>query len=219
MHLLTLAKQAFADQNLTRRLGLPVIPLSCLFIRASLQTYYMFLATHVPLPIPSTATSLAESSPTSPATTAALHHFDTILRRALARSSFGIGGMPGPITSLWNIDNAIALLTMLIFFLGLFLLLLGAKLVLGMLLLGFSRNRYRSMKEREREVVDTRSKRVGGWGMVDVDEEKMRWIYKDDPEGLRALRERERAMREKEARVEANFGGVSRYSMVAKRIW
>ena len=43
---------AFADQNLTRRLGLPVIPLSCLFIRASVQTYHMFLATHMPLPIP-----------------------------------------------------------------------------------------------------------------------------------------------------------------------
>jgi Eukaryotic membrane protein family len=213
------ANQAFADQNLTRRLGLPVIPLSCLFIRASLQTYHMFLATHVPLPIPSTATSLAESSPTSPATTAALLHFDTILRRALGRSSFGTGGTSGPTMIPWSTDDVVALLTMSIFFLGIFLLLLGVKLVLGMLLLGFSRDRYRSMKERERETVDTKSKRVGGWGMVDVDEEKRRWIYKDDPEGLRALREREKAIRENEARVEANFGGVSRYSMVAKRIW
>ncbi|KAH0545256.1 hypothetical protein FGG08_000710 [Glutinoglossum americanum] len=210
---------AFVDQNLTRRLGLPVIPLSCLFIRASLQTYHMFLETHVPLPIPSTATSLDESSTTSPTTTDALQHFDNILRRALGRSSFGIGSPSGSITALWNTDDVIALLTMLIFFLGLFLLLLGAKLVLGMLLLGFSRNRYRSMKEREREVVDTRGKRFGGFGMVDVNEEKRRWIYKDDPEGLRVLREREKAIREKEVRMEASFGGVSRYSMVAKRIW
>ncbi|KAI9858704.1 MAG: hypothetical protein M1813_007336 [Trichoglossum hirsutum] len=207
---------AFADQNLTRRLGLPVIPLSCLFIRASLQTYHMFLATHVPLPIPSTATSLTESSTTSPATTDAL---DNILRRALGRSSFGIGGESGSITAVLNTGDVIALLTIFILFLGLFLLLLGAKLVLGMLLLGFSRNRYRSMKEREREVMETRGKRFGGFGMVDVDEEKRRWIYKDDPEGLRALRERERTTREKEGRLEANFGGVSRYSMVAKRIW
>jgi hypothetical protein len=32
---------AFGDQNLTKRLGLPVIPLSCLFIRASVQTYHV----------------------------------------------------------------------------------------------------------------------------------------------------------------------------------
>src|SRR5205809_7269040 len=102
--------QAFADQNLARRLGLPVIPLSCLFIRASLQTYHMFLATHVPLPIPSTATSLAESSSAaSPATTDVLQHFDNILRRALGRSPFGIANPSGPITALLNTDDAIAL--------------------------------------------------------------------------------------------------------------
>ncbi|KAL8634954.1 MAG: hypothetical protein Q9228_007507, partial [Teloschistes exilis] len=52
---------AFADQNLTRRLGLPVIPLSCLFIRASVQTYHMFVATYLPPPVASTATSLVSS--------------------------------------------------------------------------------------------------------------------------------------------------------------
>ncbi|CAG7989869.1 unnamed protein product, partial [Penicillium nalgiovense] len=35
---------AFGEQNLTRRIGLPVIPLSCLFFRGSVQTYQMFLA-------------------------------------------------------------------------------------------------------------------------------------------------------------------------------
>lgn len=53
---------AFADQNLTKRLGLPVIPLSCLFIRAYVQTYHMFIATHMPVHIPSTATSIAVES-------------------------------------------------------------------------------------------------------------------------------------------------------------
>ncbi|KAL8696450.1 MAG: hypothetical protein Q9224_002791, partial [Gallowayella concinna] len=68
---------AFAEQNLTRRLGLPVIPLSCLFIRASLQSYHMALATWLPPPIPSTATSLSvDPTTTNPTTTAALHHID-----------------------------------------------------------------------------------------------------------------------------------------------
>ncbi|OAX78702.1 hypothetical protein ACJ72_06988, partial [Emergomyces africanus] len=39
---------AFADQNLNRRLGLPVIPLACLFFRVSIQTYQMFLASWLP---------------------------------------------------------------------------------------------------------------------------------------------------------------------------
>lgn len=210
--------QAFSDQNLTKRLGLPVIPLSCLFIRASLQTYHMFLATNVPMPIPSPSTSLsveAMTSTASPATTAALQHIDTIIRRALGRSSFGAGGNNDPSTSSsstssltssslsmwtswirirhWTVDDVIAFATMLIFFLGVYLILLAFKLVLGMLLLAFARSRYRGMKEREKEDMGTGGRRTGGWGVVEVDDDKRRWIYQDDPDGARASRERERA--------------------------
>lgn len=216
---------AFADQNLTKRLGLPVLPLSCLFIRALVQTYHMFLATHMPLPLPSTATSLSTESTTttSPATTAALAHIDHIFRRALGRSTFGAGA-GGPDTSSfnwWSMDDLIAFATMLGVFLVGYLFLLALKLVLGMCLLGFARSRYKGMKERERVVADTGGKRVGGWGIVEVEEDKRRWIYADDPEGLRALREREAKAKEKEAKGvgEVGLGGVSRYAMVAKRIW
>lgn len=94
---------AFADQNLTRRLGLPVIPLSCLFIRALVQTYHMFLATHLPPPITSTATSLSvdSSTATHPSSTAAIHHIDHIFRRALGRSTLGAASSP-PLLSLSN---------------------------------------------------------------------------------------------------------------------
>ncbi|KAF2804616.1 DUF747-domain-containing protein [Mytilinidion resinicola] len=219
---------AFADQNLTKRLGLPVLPLSCLFIRALVQTYHMFLATHMPPPLPSAATSLStdSSSPTSPATTAALAHIDHIFRRALGRSSFGAGGAADAFTSFnwWSVDDLIAFATMLVVFLVCYLVLLALKLVLGMCLLSFARGRYKDMKERERMVVDTGGKRIGGWGVVEVEEEKRRWIYADDPEGLKALRERDAKGREREARerekgVGDGLGGVSRYAMVAKRIW
>ncbi|KAI9672955.1 MAG: hypothetical protein M1817_003119 [Caeruleum heppii] len=215
---------AFADQNLTRRLGLPVIPLSCLFIRATLQTYHMFLATTVPLPIPSTATSLSESSTTSPATTAALQHLDDLIRQALGRSTFGAGATTfSSATGDWwwipTLDDLIAFTTMAIFFLGLFLVFLGVKLVLGMLLLGFARRRYRGMKEREKQNFDSSGRRIGGWGVTPVEENKRRWIYLDDPEGEK--RARERSLREKAESTGggSSFQGVSRYSMVAKRIW
>ncbi|KAF2739696.1 DUF747-domain-containing protein [Polyplosphaeria fusca] len=217
---------AFQDQNLTRRLGLPVLPLSCLFIRAAIQTYHMFIATHMPAPLPSTATSLAESATSShPATTAALAHIDQIFRRALGRSTFGAGvpeSAPWYNFRMWTLDDAIAFATMAIVFGVIYLLFLAFKLILGMLLLRIARNRYHGMKERERLNVETGGKRIGGWGVVDVDEDKRRWIYNDDAEGLRKLRERderERKREEREREQGTSFGHVSRYAMVAKRIW
>ena len=211
---------AFAEPNLTRRLGLPVIPLACLFIRASVQTYHMFLATHMPFPLPSPATSLSvDSAAASPATTAALQHIDHIFRRALGRSTFGAGDatLASDQVNVWTTDDIIAFSTMLVFFLVLFLALLAFKLVLGMCLLSFARRRYKGMKEREKASTHADGRRVGGWGVVEVDEDKRRWIYQDDPEGARKLRERERDARERTGRED--FGGVSRYVMAAKRIW
>jgi hypothetical protein len=181
----------------------------------------MFLATHIPAPIPSTATELALESAT-PVTTAALEHFDNIIRKALGRSSFGI---PDPTANgpwyLPTADDAIAALTMLIFFLGAFLVLLACKLVLGMLLLKFARNRYSSMKLRESANYDTAGKRLGGWGMVEVDESKKRWIYDDDLENLQKLKEKEKAAKEKSERggQAQDLSKISRYEMSAKRIW
>ena len=216
---------AFADQNLTRRLGLPVIPLACLFIRASVQTYHMFLATHMPSPLPSSATSITvESATTSPATTAALQHIDQLFRRAVGRSTVEMSGPTIQSISdfFWPTDDIIAFATMLIFFLVLFLALLALKLVLGMCLLSFARHRYKGMKQREKAPIHAEGRRVGGWGVVEVDEDKRRWIYADDPEGAKKLREREIANKEKEARLERegeSFDKVSRYEMITKRIW
>jgi hypothetical protein len=122
---------------------------------------------------------------------------------------------------------------MAVFFLALFLVLLCLKLLLGMSLLQFARNRYRGMKARElaeRSEKETErrasnsgvgsdtgkeAKRVGGFGLVDVDDEKKKWIYGDDKEGLRVAREREQGGGKKEV----DLGIVTRYGMHAKRIW
>ncbi|KAF1845342.1 DUF747-domain-containing protein [Cucurbitaria berberidis CBS 394.84] len=216
---------AFTDPSLTRRLGLPVIPLSCLFIRAAIQTYHMFIAMHMPPPLTVTSTtSLTSESASSPATTAAFAHIDQIFRRALGRSSFGAGVPPQSWfhPSSWTLDDLIAGSTMLMVFLVGYLILLAFKLVLGMLLLTVARKRYRGMQEREMMSVDTGGRRIGGWGVVDVDEEKRRAIYDDDPDALRRLRERDEKGKKKEDQERergTNFGHVSRYAMVAKRIW
>lgn len=215
---------AFGPQNLVRRLGLPVIPLACLFIRAVLQTYHMFLATNVSTPTPLTsATSLAVDAANATASPA-LAQIDHIFRNALGRSSFG-GASPASDArwwSMWTLDDVIALTTMLVFFLAVYLLLLAFKLVLGMVLLGAARERYRGMKDREGEkVTETETRRVGPGGVVEVGEERRRVIYEHDVEGLRALRDKEAKAREKDERPTKSdrLDGVERYAMVAKRIW
>jgi len=215
---------AFTDPNLTRRLGLPVIPLSCLFVRAAIQTYHMFVAMYMPAPLPATSTSLSSDPESSPVTTAALAHIDHVFRRALGRSSFG-AGTPSQSWyhfSSWTLDDLIAGSTMLIVFLVVYLIFLAFKLILGMLLLIVARRRYHRMQEREMMSVETGGKRIGGWGVVDIDDEKRRMIYDDDPEGLKRLRERDEKGKKKEEQERergTSFGHVSRYAMVAKRIW
>ena len=213
---------AFVEQNLMKRLGLPVLPLACLFIRASVQTYHMFVATHMPMPLPSSATALvveSTSAETSPATTAALAHIDHMFRRALGRSSFGAGVDASSAFSWWSLDDVIAFATMVVFFLVLYLFLLAFKLVLGICLLNFARSRYKGMRDREKQSYDTGSRRVGGFGHVEVDDDKRKWIYEDDEDGLNNLRARDAKAKEKTAKGEVKLDGVGRYMMVAKRIW
>ncbi|CAN8097744.1 unnamed protein product [Discula destructiva] len=239
---------AFVAPSLTRRLGLPLLPLSTLFIRSSFQTYRMFLAVHMPAPLPtSTHTSLSVESATStsPAVTAAIERLNHMIRHALGRSVYGLedGATAGNATLTFtgtgkfswvslSTDDAIALTTLLLVIFTVWLVLLILKLVLGMVLLRYSRDRFARMKMKEHAVAAGKAekesfdakggKRVGGFGAVEVGDERRGWIYADDPEGLKRAREWERKMEEKREKGgdgDRDLGGVMRYEMVAKRIW
>ncbi|KAM0259356.1 hypothetical protein ACHAQJ_003388 [Trichoderma viride] len=223
---------AFTAPALTRRLGLAVIPLSCLFIRASIQTYHMLLSAHVPMPLPiSTQTSLTEASatPSSPAMIAALNRFDTLIRDSLGRATYGYP-YDHPLNSRpwykWTSDDAIAAVTMVVVFFIIFLVLLILKLLLGMVLLKYARNRYAKMKQKEALVAAGKAEwdnykangiRVGGFGEVEVTDDKRRWINSDPTEGLK--RKKKGGDERKAAAVEGDYQGVFRYDMVEKRIW
>ncbi|KAI8254433.1 Endoplasmic reticulum membrane protein 65 [Colletotrichum sp. SAR 10_99] len=223
---------AFVTPSLTRRLGLAVIPLSCLFIRASVQTYHMFLSTRIPTPLPeSTQTSLSVESatPSSPVMVAALDRLDTLLRDALGRAVYGYPyaspGVKARSWWSWTSDDVIAAVTMIVVFFIAFLVLLVIKLLLGMILLRYSRNRYAKMKRKEhlvatgqeeRESYDAKGKRVGGYGHIEVTEDRRRWIHADEKEGLKGGKGR---VQKAEKPPESDYNGVYRYEMVAKRIW
>ncbi|KAF4951853.1 hypothetical protein FSARC_12803 [Fusarium sarcochroum] len=226
---------AFMTPSLTKRLGLAVIPLSCLFIRASIQTYHMLLSTHLPMPLPipeSTQTSLLSeesATPSSPAMIAALNRFDSLIRDSLGRATYGYP-YGSPLNSRpwysWTSDDAIAAVTMIVVFFIAFLVLLILKLLLGMLLLKYARNRYARMKRAEHqgrapESFDTPgSRRVGGFGQVEVGEERQRWIHADRNEGLKGGKGpgKRNEKTDKTAKKD-DLEKVSRYEMVAKRIW
>ncbi|KAI0113491.1 DUF747-domain-containing protein [Daldinia grandis] len=224
---------AFSAPSLTRRLGLPLLPLSCLFIRASIQVYHMFLATHINPPIPTSTTELSveSSTPSSPAMIAALEHLDTLLRNALGRAVYGnpYGSSQTRSFLAFSSDDAIALLTMIIFFFLAWIVLLIVKLLLGMALLRYSKERYAVMKRKEHAVAVGKAeydnfsqpgKRVGSWGAVEVGDDRRKWIYEDDKEGLKKMRERERKTEEKfKEKGDDGLSKVMRYEMVAKRIW
>ncbi|KAI8964466.1 DUF747-domain-containing protein [Daldinia sp. FL1419] len=224
---------AFSAPSLTRRLGLPLLPLSCLFIRASIQVYHMFLATHISPPIPTSTMELSveSSTPSSPAMIAALEHLDVLLRNALGRAVYGNPyGSSQPQSFLaFSSDDVIAFLTMVIFFFLIWIVLLIVKLLLGMALLQYSKDRYAAMKRREHAVATGKAehenfsqpgKRIGSWGAVEVGDDRRKWIYEDDKEGLKKMRERERKTEEKfKENGDDGLSKVMRYEMVAKRIW
>ncbi|KAK7742406.1 hypothetical protein SLS53_004552 [Cytospora paraplurivora] len=181
------------------------------------------------------------STASSPAVTAALDRLDSIIRNALGRSVYGFDGdLTNTTTSntsnfsflFWSTDDVIALVTMLLVFFIAYLVLLILKLLLGMILLRYSRDRYATMKlkehavatgKMERETFDAKgSKRVGGFAAVEVGDDRRRWVYADDPEGLKKAREMERRAAEGDSgggKGEKDLSGVTRYEMVAKRIW
>jgi len=87
------------------------------------------------------------------------------------------------------------------------------------------------MKEREKEDVLTGGRRVGGFGLVEVDEAKRKVIYTGDREGEERVCGWEAKAREREVEGVLGIPGkngkvpgvrldeVQRYRMVAKRIW
>ena len=239
-----------ANLGLTRRIGLPVFPLTCLFVRACVQTWGMLVGSWGPSVKPlvmSSVTSLAieEDLPTStPATVAALAHIDRLFRKALnfesTAADSGGSGLPSWISYVWRewtrLDDFTAAFTTVSLVLIVYLLLLAFKLVWGMFLLALARRRYMGMqmREQERERADrernerasrtadvlVEGKRAGGWGQVEVGDERRKVIYEDDREGLVRVREKERKVEETKRRgEEVDYGRVRRYDMVAKRIW
>lgn len=158
---------------------------------------------------------------------AALNRFDSLIRDSLGRATYGYP-YDHPLNSRpwykWTSDDVIAAVTMVVVFFIIFLVLLIIKLLLGMILLKYARNRYAKMKQKEALVAAGKAEidsykangvRVGGFGEVEVTEDKRRWINADPSEGLKKNKKKG----EEKTSDEGDYQGVFRYDMVEKRIW
>lgn len=165
----------------------------------------MFISTHFPSPLLPSATSFSDhTTSSSPGTTAALDEFDSVLRRAFGGTGEG---------STADLINAITeYVTIATIFIGIWMVFLAFKFVLGIGLLGVARRRYKGMKERERGNYTVPG--GGSGGVAEVTEENKKWIHAALPG-------------EKDGKEGGSTGGkkvtplgeVERFDMVAKRIW
>jgi Eukaryotic membrane protein family len=194
---LRLLTKAFVDQSpaVSRRMGLPTIPLACLTLRTMGQTIDIFRQAHF--------SSRGSESESSFGTESTLTPLDATLSRIV---SLGTGGW-----EVWFLTNG---LWIIIFTLG-FLAILFLKLFIGIFLLKFARQRMKGMAVREEKdrQWDEGGRKVlnvgkGTRGGIEV-EDRVRGMLdrgEDDLLGLGGIEGK-------------GLLKVERYSMVSKRIW
>ena len=196
-------REAYIDQSpvVSRRMGLPTVPLVCLTLTTMGQTLEIFRQRQFQqLSAPSTTVLFSSPSPTSH-----LKLLDATLRRIVSIGE-GVGW------EVWLVTNA---LWGVFFVLG-FIALLFLKLFIGIYLLKFARSRTNGMKKREeeerqweegpRKVLNSGRGTRGG---IEI-EERVRKVLDRGEDDLLGLGRRDEGK---------GLLRVERYSMVSKRIW
>ncbi|EPY53685.1 ER protein folding protein [Schizosaccharomyces cryophilus OY26] len=179
------------SQHVARRMGLPVLPLVCVFIRTSMQTWNMFRSTH------SMKQEIAKS-----------------IGMLLPTKDNYIYYLPKGQTQVYNIEKEPSWESIFLSWLQgkagiavLFFILLMLKLILGMALLSFAQSRYRSMKIREEDTETWEKERKTNnffRGHIEIDNRTKTYLNnsKDDLPVSKG-----------------QLLTLERYSMFSKRIW
>ncbi|WBW71814.1 ER protein folding protein [Schizosaccharomyces osmophilus] len=179
------------SQHVARRMGLPVLPLVCVFIRTSMQTWSMFRSTH------SMKQEIAKS-----------------MGVLLPTGDNYIYYLPKGQSHVYNIEKEPSWESIFLSWLQgkagiaiLFFILLMLKLILGMALLSFAQSRYRSMKVREEDTETWEKERKTNnffRGHIEIDNPTKAYLNnsKDDLPVSKG-----------------QLLTLERYSMFSKRIW
>ena len=198
------AENAFADQIMTKRTGLPVLPLAAVFVRMLLQSYSIFIE-QSQSSTTSNAASTTFTLASSPSAIIALEKIDAYLNFMPGRSGYSTAGL------YWSL-NFILLATCI------FVVVLGIKLVMGLLLFNFASQRYIKSRSRHRKFQQPRlpdSDFMAGnfkeLGVIELEDKMRTRLYDAGEEHV--------PQNGKSVPPEQDLSTVTRFSMYAKRIW
>ncbi|CAN6649012.1 endoplasmic reticulum membrane protein 65 [Trichomonascus vanleenenianus] len=201
----------FSDQTMTKRIGLPVLPLAAVFVRMIYQSYAIFVE----------QSNLFASSPThlasaaSPSARSALEKVDEFLRHSITTSNSYIIA-PFTLSSLLVAATCFAILVVI-------------KLILGVSLLKYASKRYRKVLRARRKFTGSKTKEaersrdtrggdfmmgpIKGYGVVELDDKTRRHLY-DPEEEMTEWKEPKN-----KSSTYLDYWNVTRFKMVGKRIW
>ena len=202
------AARAHADPDLTRRLGLPLLPLASLFIRAAAQTWQMLLAAHFPPPLPATVAYTGRARPVlelawwlvPSARTIATIVFCALLFAALLVAKLFLG-MALQSYAFARCQNGS----------------LGATPPPPQTVADSGKPKAPASSDSSEDMTVPGAKRIGAWGVVEVSADSKRYIAEADERGEPTTDGRQGSSRVVER--PKGLDGVERYKMVAKRIW
>lgn len=194
-------ENAFNDQIMTRRIGLPVFPLVCVFSKMMLQSYYILAESLAPSPF---ASSSSSPGPASPSTIPALERIDDFFKTKLKFSHT-------------SMSELYIYLNFVLAGLIIFLILVSLKLLVGALLLKYSMRRHSLAKDRRPSrrksnlylQGDIIPGTVKGYGVIELNDKMRQRLF--EPE--------ESVPQSKIKNAEIDLNNVTRFKMVAKRIW
>ncbi|KAI8987815.1 eukaryotic membrane protein family-domain-containing protein [Mycotypha africana] len=166
---------AFVDQSpvVSRRIGFPVLPLACLYIRMMQQILPMIFMSHGQQE--PTDTNAAASFVISTFSDYLIRHQDLINQLIPARIQLVVLSLVKGVWLETVLDKLFSFVTCVLVIAALAIILLALKVVVGVNLLGFAYKRYSSMEERdEREAKK---------------DEELKALHKDETEQTTKIRE------------------------------
>lgn len=215
------AENSFSDQIMTKRTGLPVYPLATVFVRMLLQSYSIYAEqtsnTHTctyhyttSSPAPSNCQLMSEKLGNQTGSESILESLQQFLLEKISYYT-------SPSILYFSINSLLAIITI-------FTVLLAMKLVLGSMLFKYTTSIHSAVKyqqstrraKKSQDQSDYVPQKDKGYGVIELDDKMRSRLY--DPDEEIPSNTHPNNTNNNNSSI-TDFGHVTRFKMVAKRIW